>query len=71
MAQREYRRSTGARGLKREATSIGEQTREVYNEISGEVTEGLNDGPCEQFEVKLMPVTKNKDEVKVFRVTKV
>jgi len=71
MAERGYSRSSGARGLKREAGKIREKTRKAYNTIESKVTEQLNEEPFETFEVKLGPLANNKHEIKVFRKTEV
>ncbi|KAF1911539.1 P-loop containing nucleoside triphosphate hydrolase protein [Ampelomyces quisqualis] len=67
MAERGYHRSSGARGVKREAKKVMAAARKVYNNIPERVDESLNDGPFEKLEVKLAPSGNNKHEVKVFR----
>jgi hypothetical protein len=67
MANRGYHKSSGARGLKREAKLVETKAREVYNEIPGLVLETLNEGPFTELEVKLMPLADNKYEIGVFQ----
>ncbi|CAA9957600.1 ClpA ATPase protein [Pyrenophora teres f. maculata] len=67
MAERGYSRSSGARGLNREAMRVGQMAREVYNRIPGLVTERSNEEPVEKLEVKLMPNSNGGPKIGVFR----
>ncbi|KAF2874883.1 P-loop containing nucleoside triphosphate hydrolase protein [Massariosphaeria phaeospora] len=67
MAESGYDRTSGARGLKREAVKIQGLTRTSYNAVEGEVTEELNNGPLQKFEAKLIKLPNNKFEIGVTR----
>ncbi|KAL7771228.1 hypothetical protein CFE70_001171 [Pyrenophora teres f. teres 0-1] len=67
MAERGYSRSSGARGLNREAMRVGQMAREMYNRIPGLVTERSNEEPVEKLEVKLMPNSNGGPKIGVFR----